>query len=162
MRESIVQRDADHPTGNKNMSPPNKGPQLPRGNDSVLQLLDRPPSSAPTLEKYLVDRDDDRPLSFEGYFLGKNEIDPEDRLGTLVKIYITKSHKIITSVYQWQRSSSQERQRHRAAAHTNVEDALTWLKTDGGGKLGKASREAWEAACQTWPEFRGQDVEHID
>lgn len=137
-------------------------PRLPRGNSTVRAAFYNPTDAKPKIEEYLVDRDEGLPLSFQGYFVGQNSIDPDSRVGTQVKIFVTTGANIITAVHQWQRTDETERHRRRAAVHQTPEHALAWLIEDGNGKLGKASKEAWETACQTWPEFDGKDVERID
>ena len=73
-----------------------------------------------------------------------------------------KSGKIITAVFQWQRDESRDRSRRAAAVHTTADDALAWLIQDGGGHLGRYSREAWEMACKRWAPFQGLEVEVIE
>lgn len=115
------------------------------------------------LREFKVERDDNRPLQFQGYLIGWNEVDFSTvPRGTQVSIYVTKGNKIVTAVHQWQRGEKDERQRYKAGAHQTPETALEWLIEDGGGKLGRASREAWEAACSLWPSLQGHEVEVID
>ena len=111
-------------------------------------------------ETYVVERDDDRPLQFEGRRIGWNEIDEDANNGTAVEIFVTRSGKLITAVHQWQ--DAKGRERFGAAVHMMPDNALAWLKADGGGYLGRASREAWEKACANHLPLQGQDVEVID
>lgn len=131
-----------------------------KGNSSMLEMVRGSKAQSSAYGTVTLQRDDDLPLQFTGQLIGCNEIDGDPVNGTLVTLFATKSGKIITAVYQWQRGKGRER--HAAAAHQMPQDALTWLKADGGGYLGKASREAWEAACAIHPAFQGHDVEVID
>jgi hypothetical protein len=115
------------------------------------------------LREFTLEREDNRPLRFHGYLVGWNEIDIQEQpRGTQVQIFVTRSDKIITRVYQWQRKEGLAREKHKAGVHMSPEEALDWLIADGGGKLGRASREAWETACSIWPSLKGYDVEVID
>ena len=112
------------------------------------------------LREYELPRDDDLTLSFQGYLIGWNEVDPNAPRGTSVSIFVTRRDKIITFVHAWQREK--DRTRNAAAVHTTAAEAVEWLKEDGRGFLGHASREAWELACQAWPPLQGQDVERVE
>lgn len=115
------------------------------------------------LRKFTLEREDNRPLQFTGYLIGWNEVNIEEQpRGTQVQIFVTRSNKIVIAVYQWQRKENLERERHKAWVASSPEEALDILVEDGGGKLGRSSREAWEAACATWPSLQGYDVEVID
>jgi len=135
------------------------------GNSVVLDALrqSREQGDGTDLPTFTLKRDDNRPLRFTGNLVGYNEVDPEnDPRGTQVQIFITGSGKIITAVYQWQRKENLERERHKAQVHRSPEDALNWLIGDGGDKLGRSSREAWDMACNVEPLLKGHDVEVID
>lgn len=114
------------------------------------------------LGEFTVERDNNRPLRFQGQLIGFNDADPEAPRGTSVAIFATRRGKIVTSVHQWQRDTKRERERHDAAAHDRAEDALEWLVRDGGGQLGRASREAWERACTSYAPLQGHDVEVVE
>lgn len=115
------------------------------------------------LREFKIERDDNLPLVFQGYLVGWNEIDVSAvPRGTKVSIYVTRSGKIVTAVYQWQRGAQNEKRRYAAAVHVKPEEALEWLIKDGGKRLGKASRDAWELACEVWPPLQGREVEVID
>ena len=143
-----------------------------RGNDSLLRL--HKPQGLKTTAKelvggpdtemreYTIERDSNRPLRFQGHLVGFNRVDPETERGTAVAVFVTRRGKIVTSVHQWQKDAKRERQRHAGAAHDIAEDALAWLIEDGGGHLGRASREAWELACRVWPALEGHEVEVIE
>jgi hypothetical protein len=151
-----------------------------QGNDVLQQMVKKgraenapDPSFSETLgptETFKLERDSNLPMQFKGKLLGSNVVVPEDARGTFVSIYVTQRGKIITHVYQWQRVDPWEgegeaplkRSRNSAAVHVNGPDALAWLIQDGGGNLGSASRQAWEAACANYPALHGQDVEIID
>lgn len=139
-----------------------------QGNDTLLRLYRAGQTAVPAedgdtgLREFHVKRDDHLPLKFTGYLVGSNEVDPSVPRGTRVSIFTTRGGKIITSVHQWQRDESRERERHAAAVHTNPDAALAWLIKDGGNQLGRASREAWELACRVWPALQGHEVEVVD
>jgi hypothetical protein len=80
--------------------------------------------------------------------------------GTEVEIYLTEGAKIITAVRQWSRWQG-EGDVHRAAAHDTPPEAVAWLVEDAGGRLGTASKEAWEEACENCPALAGADVEEV-
>jgi hypothetical protein len=136
------------------------------GSDVLLRLQKPdgirkdPPSSFE--EEFTLERDDDLPLRFRGRLIGWNEVDPDTPRGTEVRIYATRRGKIVTAVHQWQKDVKRDRERHSAAAHAVPEEALAWLKRDGGGHLGKASKSAWDLACKTWPPLNGRDVEIVE
>lgn len=132
-----------------------------KGNSSMLEVARGSrelPKSA--FETVILERDNDLPLKFNGRLIGCNHPDEEANTGTLVEIFVTKSGKLVTSVWQWQ--DAKNRERHAAAAHQTPDQALEWLKQDGGGYLGKASRAAWEEACENHLPLQGHDVEVID
>jgi hypothetical protein len=151
-----------------------------QGNDVLFQMVKKgraenapDPSFTETLgptETFKLERDNNLPMQFKGKLLGTNVTDPDEARGTFVSIYVTQSGKIITHVYQWQRIDPWEeegeapikRSRSAAAVHVQGPEALAWLIQDGGGNLGSASRQAWEAACSNYPALHGQDVEVID
>lgn len=156
-------------------------PRMPQGNDVLLRLhragkAKAPPESIPAdngetdlldrfdlaLREFQVKRDDHLPLQFTGYIVGWNEVERTVPRGTQVCIFATRGGKIITSVHQWQKDETRQRERHAAAVHTSPDDALAWLIRDGGNQLGRASREAWELACQVWPALQGREVELVD
>ena len=137
-----------------------------KGNSVVLDSLRQAREMADTEngdQEYTLERDHNRPLRFRGLLVGYNDVNiEEDPRGTQVQIFVTGSRKIITAVYQWQRKEGLERERHKAQVHETPEAALDFLVEDGGGKLGRASREAWDMACQVEPTLKGHDVEVID
>jgi len=132
----------------------------------VVAAPDSEPVTAddPELREFTLERTEDRTLRFQGKLIGWNEVKNFETLprGTQVQIYMTKSGKIITAVYQWDRTYSADRSRRKAAAHSSPEDALNWLIKDGRGRLGRASKLAWEMACKEEKTLKGHDVEVID
>ena len=114
------------------------------------------------IKEYTVERDDNLPLRFTGYLIGWNDVELSVPRGTRVTIFITRSNRIVTAVYQWQRGEKHQRSRYAAGVHDDPDQALAWLIQDGGQQLGRSSREAWEMACQIWPALQGHDVEVID
>lgn len=114
------------------------------------------------LQVYEVPRDDLLPLKFTGYLIGWNDVPLEAKRGTRVTVYVTRGGNYVTAVHQWQRGAEKSRQRYTAGVNETPEGAVAWLVAEGGGKLGRSSREAWEIACEVWPALRGKDVEEID
>ncbi len=135
--------------------------RLPTGNDVVRRTCfpDRPEQLE---EDILVERDGQLPLRFNGRLIGANVVDEDVPRGTLVRVFVTRAAKIVTSVRQWQRGRGAPRERNTAAVHETPELALAWLVEDGGGRLGSASCEAWRKACTAWPTFRDHGAEEID
>ena len=136
-------------------------PNIIQGNSEMLKMV-RGSSQLPdsALQTITLERDDDRPLQFQGRLIGSNDPDENMKHGTRVEVFVTKSGKIVTAVYQWQHEN--DRERWAAAAHQMPDDALNWLKQDGGGHLGRASKEAWDSACANHLPLQGQDVEVVD
>lgn len=119
--------------------------------------------SESSVQRYTLERDKGLSLRFRGILVGYNEVDIEGKLrGTLVQIFITTSRKIVTAVYQWQRKKEIKRERHKAYVHESPEAAMSFLMEDNGGKMGRASREAWIMACNVEPTLKGYDAEVID
>jgi len=137
-----------------------------KGNSVVLDSLRRAREEDDTesgIQEYTLERDENRPLRFQGILVGYTDVDIEEApRGTQVQVFITGSKKIVTAVYQWQRKEGLERERHKAQVHETPEAALEFLVEDGGGKLGRSSREAWDMACNVEPTLKGHDVEVID
>lgn len=131
------------------------------GNDSVQRAY-RETREAETFEEIVLERDDNLPLAFEGRLLGSNDFDEDVPRGTCVRVFATKSGRLVTSVWQWQRTERSSRSRRAAAVHDRPEEALAWLVRDGRGLLGHASREAWKRACLAWAPLCGLEVERID
>lgn len=137
--------------------PPNSTPAASSDTDPL-----DPYNIDKVLREFTLERDDNRPLRFQGYLVGFNEVNPDASRGTAIAVFVTRRDKIVTSVHQWQKDIKRERQRHAAAAHDTAEEALAWLIEDGRGHLGKASKEAWELACQVWPALQGYEVEVVE
>jgi hypothetical protein len=137
-----------------------KPPTLPAdgGETDLTDMVDL------AIREYTVERDSNLPLQFAGYLVGWNDIDTSVPRGTRVCVFVTKRGKIITSVHQWQRElvGERQRERHDAGVHESAKDALAWLVQDGGNRLGRASREAWDLACRVWPSLQGCEVEVIE
>lgn len=155
-----IQKTAD--TNTERATP---APTQIKGNRVVFDALrrSREEEDSGETQEFTLERDDNLPLRFKGTLVGYNDVDIDrDPRGTQVQIFITGSGKIITAVYQWQRKEGLERERHKACAHGNPEAALEFLIEDGGDKLGRSSREAWDMACNVEPSLKGYDVEVID
>lgn len=114
-----------------------------------------------------VRRDGDRDLTFRGWLLGEgshgtgSHIQSQCDRGTMVQVYLTTGGRLVTAVYQWTRWQG-EHGATRAAAHESADAALAWLVADAGGKLGRASKEAWERACQTYPPIAAAETVEVE
>lgn len=148
----------------------------PQGNNTLQQLIQREQetdsrfASLP-IDTYVVERDDNIPMQFNGCCIGRSGADLSSPRGTEVTIYVTRRGTLITHVYQWQRTAlgsldgtpaPLSRTRNSAAAHASVQEARAWLIADGGGHFGMASKAAWDEACLLWPPMKTQGVEIID
>ena len=117
-------------------------------------------------ERYRVRRDNDKDLAFAGTLIGAGDYGSgghapsQHTRGTEVEIYLTEGAKIVTAVRQWSHWQGEE-DVHRAAVHDTPAEAYHWLVDDCGGKLGRASKEAWEDACEHCPALAGADVEEV-
>lgn len=111
-------------------------------------------------------RDGDLDIIFDGRVIGEGEhggpgSDPRKWTRTTeVVIYKTRNGKIVTHVHQ--SSETDEVGVHRAEIHDNPREALEWLKKDSGGALGRASKMAWQEACETDKDLEGMDVKRVD
>ena len=83
---------------------------------------------------YIVTRDGDRDLAFEGWLLSEGIRKPDilDNMsrGTSVRIYLTTGRRLVTAVRQWTQDQGGKvtREVNRAAVHTEPEAALSWLR----------------------------------
>jgi len=118
--------------------------------------------------EHRVERDGDRDLQFAGWMLGEGEhgtggeVPSDWTRGITVRVFLTTGGRLITASRRWSRWEGAS-ETSSAAAHDSPEAALAWLRGDASkGKLGPASKDAWEAACAAWPQLAGQDVERID
>lgn len=111
---------------------------------------------------YVVPRDGDLDLEFTGWIVGTGEQGDlrNSNRGTTVTIYLSSTGHIVTAVEQWTRGRNPS-STYRAGVHTEAAAALAWLYNDCGGTLGRASKQAWQAACQTLPALRGSDVKTL-
>ncbi len=121
------------------------------------------------VKTYTVRRDGDRDLEFSGVLLGEGRngsggtsgYSCDWNRGTDVSIYRTVSGRYVVSVHQWSAWQG-ETDLHRAAACDGPEDVLSWLVDDCGGQLGRASKEALEAAATNDEGLAGVLTERID
>jgi len=96
--------------------------------------------------QHTVRRDGDRDLEFIGQALGYGEMETSTGRGTVVQVYRTKGGRYVVSVRQWTQWQG-EHDSYRAAVCGRAADVLAWLIEDAGGQLGRASKEALEAAA---------------
>jgi len=115
-----------------------------------------------------VVRDGDRDLVFAGWMLGEGAIggpgkEPSKWIrSTEVRVWLSASGQLVTGARRWSQEHGLDEPRHAAAVHATAEQALAWLRHDAGGRLGLASKRAWDAACLEWSELRGADVEVLE
>lgn len=118
------------------------------------------------MKRQRVKRDGARDLAFQGELIGEGshggpgEFVSDWQHGTEVAIYLTNKAKLVTAVRQWTIWEG-ESDVHRAAAHDTPQEAYQWLVRDCGGTLGRASKEAWETACERCGVLAGFDVEEV-
>jgi len=106
------------------------------------------------MKEITVRRDGDRDLEFIGVELGSGSFGTggtsgyscDWNRGTDVTIYRTQGGRYVVAVRQWSCWQG-ERDAHRATACDTAADVLAWLIEDAGGQLGRASKEALEAAA---------------
>ena len=120
--------------------------------DADIRVIDDP-------QQHRVARDGDRDLAFRGWLLGEGDRSIPGGRYTTVEIYLTEAGAIVTSVEQG--TLGEGVGSARAAAHDTPEAALAWLIDDASGELGPASKEAWEAAGETYPPIAEHAVETI-
>jgi hypothetical protein len=118
-------------------------------------------------KRYRIRRDNDKDISFQGELIGTGdygtggEYKSQHTRGTEVEIYLTHPNaKLVTAVRQWSQWQGEE-DVHRAAVHDTPAEAYAWLVEDCGGKLGRASKEAWDGACEVCELLAGADVEEV-
>lgn len=130
---------------------------------------------ADDLREWRVTRDGARDLSFKGWLLGEGSHGTGGNSGFVkdwtrgveVSIFLTTGGRLITGVKRWSRWQG-EGDKFTAETHdlcdtsATIASVLGWLREDGGGYLGVASKEAWEEACKTCPALAKADVETID
>lgn len=131
-----------------------KAPALPDGDPQEFRVL----------------RDGDRDLRFTGWLLGEGEhgtggnsgFRKDWTRGIVVQIYLTTGRRIVVGARRWSRWQG-EGEIHTAEACRTASEALSWLEADSrDGRLGPASKAAWEAACGRYAGLEGEDVEVID
>lgn len=121
--------------------------------------VESPPSA------FLLRRDGDRDLSFNGWLIGFAEHGREEDRGVAVSIYGTESEKLVMHACRWETYGGKKHYDCNTKVFGiqswEIGDALDWLKKDAGGKLGQTSKAAWEEACENFPTLRGEEVESI-
>ena len=114
-----------------------------------------------------VTRDGARDLSFRGWLLGEAEHGhggqyPSDwTRGVRVRIYMTIGGRYVAAVLRWTRWQG-EADQHSAAVLDDGDAVLAWLEEDAGGRLGVASKDAWQRACEAYPPLADMETERID
>lgn len=79
-------------------------------------------------------------------------------------MYVTEADlpSYITHVVRWAVEKGERSESRAAAAHMFADSAVEWLKEDAGGRLGSASKAAWESACRSWPDLASDEVEWVE
>lgn len=118
-------------------------------------------------EEHRLERDGDRDVSFTGWEIGEGRIGERGKSlhdssrGTTVMIYLTEGGRYLAHVVQWSAWEGDSLRRVLGPADDG-EELLALLVEDAGGELGRASKEAWEAACAAWPDLGEHETERID
>ncbi len=131
------------------------------------------------LEKFRLERDDARDLTFLGWMIGEGEVgtgarreltvDPDDEdpaefayeRGTTVRIYVVApSDKLVVHVIRWLHWG--EIEKFELAVVDGPEHLLEALTASNGGKLGSASRQAWNQACEKYPPLQPLATESLE
>lgn len=109
-----------------------------------------------TARGWVIAQEDDRTMR-----CGHSGIARDATRWTTVTIALTTGGRLIVSR---EHRTRWQGERDRADAHvaTSVQDALDWLVADNGGRLGYASRLAWEAACRQLPEVADYATEAVE
>ena len=134
---------------------------------------------------YVIQRDGDRDLVFEGWLVGYAEessgLRKPNARGVQVSIFGTSQENLILQVCRWRTitalsttsSSSDVLVGYDETYSTGVfvpsekygevgiEGALNWLRKDAGGKLGPTSKTAWLQACENWNVLEGEGLERV-
>lgn len=116
--------------------------------------------------EWRLERDGDLDLAFKGRVIGfgehGNNNGPRSNWtrGTYVTLFRTVSNTYIARVHQWTQWDGESSVTRCAVSNAGA-DLLLWLKDDAGGKLGPASKEAWEDACSNDDTLEDLDVERV-
>jgi len=121
------------------------------------------------MEQFVVERDGNRDLEFSGVVLGTGSFGtggtsgfPGDwTRGTSVDIYRTVGGRYVVGVKQWSCYEG-EGDIYRAAVCDTPADVFAWLVEDAGGRLGRASKEALEAAATEHAEIAAILTEQVE
>lgn len=113
-------------------------------------------------QKFTIERNGTRDLTFTGKKIGFGKLDSGPR-GTEVEIYKTIGGHFVVAVcqftFEFPPSDKPNKARRRAEVCQTLDAIRVWLEADAHGKLGRASKEAWESAC----DHEGQEsAEEID
>lgn len=91
-----------------------------------------------------AERDDDVPLRFAGRLLGEGTVEGTHG-STIVRLYLTDKGNFVAQVIQ---SRPGDEPSHRAMAARELGAIFRWLRSDAGGRMGRASLAACRAACE--------------
>ena len=117
--------------------------------------------SEQTMKEITIRRDGDRDLEFEGVELGSGSMKTGTGRGTDVHIYRTTGGRYVVAVRAWTQWQG-EHDSHRAGVCDNAAEVISWLIEDAGGQLGRASKEALEAASLEDEGIAGVLTERVD
>lgn len=132
--------------------------------DNPQQHLSRPP------ETHRVKRDGLVDLTFLGWRLGYGCVESggytgatsDDRTnrGIIVEIFVSDKGKFVVRIERWADHGKVK----RSAIHTatSVRDLYSTLVDAGNGKLGSASRDAWNEACEAFTPMKSSATETLE
>ena len=81
----------------------------------------------------------------------------------MVDILLTKGGRLVTTRRAWTRSADGSRSDSQTSqVNESPARAYQWLVSDGKGKLGPASKEAWVQACRNFPPMAELEFERVD
>jgi hypothetical protein len=121
-----------------------------------------------------IRRDRDRDMEFQGWRIGSGETGtgPADRFGhpqaapdrerwirgIEVTLFRTVGGQFAVGLRRWGPGGEE----YHGVVHRSPEELLEWMKSDAGGKLGAASKQAWESACRLDPDLKAHETERIE
>lgn len=114
-----------------------------------------------------VNRTSERDLSFTGWEVGLGTFgypgdDPKKwERGREVRLYVTSAGRIVVAIRKWSARPG-EGVLHTAGVFADPDSAVSFLLEEGGGKLGQASKSAWEQACRNCEALADAETEAVE
>jgi hypothetical protein len=81
--------------------------------------------------------------------------------GTDVTIRLMVGGQLLTSRCSWTKGPTSSEESQTGRVNSTPQAAWEWLLEDGGGKLGRASKDAWVKACRTVPPMADLEFEQV-